>query len=201
MTKAIIFDIGGVLVDLDMGRCINAFQSILGYDKITQLLDHSHQKGIYGDLEAGTISADLFRHMVLAESRPGSQPSDVDRCMAAFLTGMAPGKAEVIKDLAKRYPLYLASNNNPISMLRCRQVLAENGLGKAFKGEFISADMKLMKPSAEYFNAVISGIGAAPEELLFIDDSPANVEGARAVGMQARLFIQGNDLGLLLADC
>ena len=49
MVKAIVFDIGGVLIDLDPGRCIRAFREILGYERITEILDPCHQKGIYGD--------------------------------------------------------------------------------------------------------------------------------------------------------
>ena len=51
---------GGVLVDLDIEDCKNAFKSLLGYDKIDELIDPCHQKGIYGDLEEGTLSAEDF---------------------------------------------------------------------------------------------------------------------------------------------
>ena len=57
MVKAIVFDIGGVLIDLDPARCIEAFQTILGFGRITEILDPSHQKGIYGDMEAGILPA------------------------------------------------------------------------------------------------------------------------------------------------
>ena len=59
MIKAIVFDIGGVLIGLDLGRCIQAFQDILGYYRITELLDPYHQKGIYGEMEAGRWAPSL----------------------------------------------------------------------------------------------------------------------------------------------
>lgn len=203
MVKAILLDIGGVLIGLDLGRCIGAFKETLGFDRITELLDPCHQKGIYGELEAGRLSAAHFRELILAESRPGSRPEQVDECMAALLTGMAEDTVETVRDLSTRYPLYLVSNNNPISMVRCREILRESGVPteKYFKGEFISADMCLMKPSREFYQAVISRLGLPPEEILFVDDSPANVEGARALGIQARLLLQGARLSTLLADC
>lgn len=68
--KAIIFDMGGVLVDLDMDGCRNAFKSLLGYHKIDELLDPCHQKGIIGELEEGMLTADEFRSIVLSESAP-----------------------------------------------------------------------------------------------------------------------------------
>ena len=127
----------------------------------------------------------------------------MDRAMYALLTGMEPRTVEVVKDLAARYPLYLLSNNNPISMKRCLAILRENGIDPetCFRGQFSSAEMKLMKPSAEFYREVIRRIGVEPEEILFVDDSPANVEGAREVGINARHFIPGSDLGLCLADC
>ena len=86
MIKAIIFDMGGVLVDLDIEDCKRAFKEYLGYDKIDELIDPCHQKGIYGDLEEGKITGDEFRRLVLEESRPGSAAEDVDRAMWHILT-------------------------------------------------------------------------------------------------------------------
>ena len=198
--KAILFDIGGVLVELDLDRCIRAFREILGFERITDLLDPSHQKGIYGEMEAGRLSAERFRELILAESRPGCTPEDVDRAMAALLVGVPPVTARVVLDLQQRYPLYLLSNNNPISMARTWELFRECGIDEAFSGQFISWEMQLMKPSAACFEEVIRRVGLPAGEILFVDDNEANVLAARAVGLQARYYIPGSDLSLLLAD-
>ena len=198
--KAILFDIGGVLVELDLDRCIRAFREILGFERITDLLDPSHQKGIYGEMEAGRLSAERFRELILAESRPGCTPADVDRAMAALLVGVPPVTAQVVRDLRQRYPLYLLSNNNPISMARTWELFRESGIDGAFSGQFISWEMQLMKPSASCFEEVIRRVGLPAGEILFIDDNEANVVAARAVGLQARYYVPGSDLSLLLAD-
>ena len=198
--KAILFDIGGVLVELNLDSCIRAFREILGFERITDLLDPSHQKGIYGEMEAGRLSAQRFRELILAESRPGCVPSDVDRAMAALLVGVPPATAQLVKDLQQRYPLYLLSNNNPISMARTWELFRECGIDKAFSGQFISWEMQLMKPSAACFEEVVRRIGIPAGEILFIDDSEANVRAARSCGLQARYYIPGTELSLLLAD-
>ena len=200
MTKAIVFDIGGVLVGLDMDRCIRAFREELGFQRITEILDPCHQKGIFEDMEAGRISGDDFRAAVLRESRLGARPADVDRCLRAFLTGVRPEAAQAVLAAAARYPVYLLSNNNPICMPECLHQLRQAGVDPdtTFKGMFISADMKMLKPSAEFYREVIRRIGVSPEEILFIDDSPSNVEGARAVGIDARLYVPGTPLQALL---
>jgi putative hydrolase of the HAD superfamily len=125
--KAIIFDMGGVLMDLDIEDCKAAFKSMLGFEAIDSLIDPCHQKGIYGDLEGGVLSADEFRSLVLAESRPGSAPELVDQAMWHILVGVSPYKAELLNRLAESYDLYLLSNNNPICMPRSRQIFEEAG--------------------------------------------------------------------------
>ena len=199
MPKAIVFDLGGVLIDLDFDSSVRAFEEALGYGKIRELLDLSHQKGIYGDMEAGLITADEFRAEVLRESRPGSTPADVDRAMAGLLVGMDPKKVPLLEELSRKYDIYGLSNNNEISVQRMHEIYEENGLDwqHVFKKEFISSRMKLMKPSREIFDAAAAEIGLQPSEILFVDDSQKNVDGALAAGWQAVLYTQGTDLG----DC
>lgn len=196
MPKAIVFDLGGVLIDLDFDRCVRAFIEGLGYEKIRDLLDLWHQKGIYGDMEAGLITADEFRAEVLRESRPGCVPADVDRAMAGLLIGMDPEKVPLLEELSRKYALYGLSNNNEISVKRMHEIYEENGLDwqRIFKKEFISSRMKLLKPSREIFDAAAAEIGLPPAEILFVDDSQTNVDGALAAGWQALYYKQGTDL-------
>ena len=196
MPKAIVFDLGGVLIDLDFDRCVRAFEEGLGYGKIRELLDLWHQKGIYGDMEAGLITADEFRAEVLRESRPGCVPADVDRAMAGLLVGMDPAKVTLLEELSRTYPLYGLSNNNEISVRRMHEIYEENGLDwqRIFRKEFLSCRMKMMKPSREIFDAAAAEIGFPPADILFIDDSQKNVDGALAAGWQAVYYAPGTDL-------
>ena len=202
MVKAIVFDLGGVLIDLSFENCVRAFVDILGFERIYELLDLSHQKGIYGDMEAGLVTADEFRAEVLRGSRPGAVPADVDRCMAALLTGMDPAKVPLLERLAEKYAVYGLTNNNEISVARMHEIYEENGLDwrRVFRKEFISCRMKLMKPSREIFDAAAAEIGFPPEEILFVDDSQKNVDGAIAAGWQSVLYVQGTDLGACIAN-
>ena len=204
MPKAVIFDIGGVLIGLDMDRCIRAFREDVGFQRIDEVLDPYHQKGILGDLEGGKLSESHFMELVLAESRLDATPADVEKAMGELLLEKKdPRTVNAVKSLAGRYPLYLLSNNNPISMRNCIKVLRNNGIDpeKTFKGQFISSELKMLKPSKEFYAYVIARLGLSPQEIVFIDDNMANVEGARALGIDARLYIPGTDIGLLLMDC
>lgn len=198
--KAIIFDMGGVLVDLDIEDCKRAFKEYLGYEKIDELIDPCHQKGIYGDLEEGKLSGDEFRKLVLAESRPGSVAEDVDRAMWHILTGIEPYKAQLLKRLSESYELYLLSNNNEVCLPRSRAMFAEAGtpMETLFKKCFYSFEMKALKPSEAFYKAVVAEIGLPAEQMFFIDDSQKNVDGAIAAGLPAVYYQPGTDLEALI---
>ena len=187
MTKAIVFDLGGVLVDLDMDACRRAFREDLGFARISEILDPCHQKGIFMEMEAGRISADEFRAAVLAESRPGAVPEDIDRCISALLVRMDAYKVTLLERLATRYDLYILSNNNPVLIgKRCHSF-------PAFLREGFSRWILKSRNRIEHLRT-----GVAPAEILFIDDSPRNVEAAAAAGMRSALYVQGEDLEELI---
>ena len=141
-------------------------------------------------------------HEALSINRPGSRPQDVDRSMYALLTGMEADTVQTVKELGKRYPLYLLSNNNPISMVHIEQCFRENGIDPehSFRDRFISCDMKLLKPSRAIYEETVRRVGLPAGEILFIDDNNSNVQAAQEAGLQARQYVPGTLLSTLLAD-
>lgn len=200
--KAIIFDMGGVLVDLDMDGCRNAFKALLGYHKIDELLDPCHQKGIIGELEEGMLTPEEFRSIVLSESAPGSVSEDVDKAFQTILHSISGYKGELLRRLYESYDLYMLSNNNPITMVRAYELFEEAGapIDRMFRKCFLSCDMKALKPSEKFYKAVIGQIGIPADQMLFIDDSKANVDGAVAAGLPAVHYVPGSNLSALIAE-
>ena len=198
--KAIIFDMGGVIVDLDIEGCKRAFKEYLGYYRIDELIDPCHQKGIYGDLEEGKISGDEFRRIVLQDSDPGALAENVDKAMWHILTGISQYKVEMLKRLSESYDLYLLSNNNPVCLPRAKAIFEGAGipLEKIFRRCFYSFEMKALKPSETFYKAVVREIGIPAEQMFFIDDSQKNVEGAIAAGLPAVYYEPGTDLEALI---
>lgn len=202
MNKTVIFDMGGVLVDLDIEDCKKVFREELGYAGIDAIIDACHQKGIYGDLEEGTLSAEDFRAIVLAESNPGTTPEEVDRAMSHILVGIAPYKVELLKRMAEKYDLCMLSNNNPICLPFSSKMFDDAGIPliEIFRKCYMSFEMKALKPSETFYKAVLADIGRAAEDVIFIDDSQRNVDGAIAAGMPAVYYEPGTDLSALLAQ-
>ena len=202
MSKAIIFDMGGVLVDLDIEGCKDAFRRDLDYADIDNIIDACHQKGIWGDLEEGILPADEFRRIVLADSRPGATAEDVDEAMSRILVGIEPYKAELLRKMSRNYDLYMLSNNNAICLPYSSAMFTDAGipLATTFRKCFMSFEMKVLKPSEVFYRRVMEEIGCPAEDMLFIDDSQVNVDGAIAAGLPAVYYRPGSDLSALLAD-
>ena len=202
MNKAIIFDMGGVLVDLDIEGCKDTFRRELDYQNIDKIIDPCHQKGIWGDLEEGVLSAEEFRKTVLAESRPGATDKDVDEAMSKILVGIAPYKADLLRKMKEGYDLYMLSNNNAICLPYSSAMFTEAGvpLATTFIRCFMSFEMKALKPSADFYKRVMAEIGRPSDELLFIDDSKVNVDAAIAAGLPSVYYKPGTDLSALLAE-
>jgi putative hydrolase of the HAD superfamily len=202
MKKAIIFDMGGVLVDLDIPGCKQYFKTELGYDEIETVLDPCHQKGIFGQLEEGLLSGDEFRRIVKEGSRPGVTDEDVNQAMYKILVGIEPYKIDLLHRLAKDYDLYILSNNNEISIVCSAGMFKDAGFGldTHFKKCYMSYEMKVLKPAAAFYQAVMDDIGLPPSEMLFIDDSQLNVDAAVAAGLPAIYYKPGTDLSQLLDD-
>ena len=187
---------GGVIVRLDMDRCISNFKELAGFTDIEKYLDRFHQKGFISDLEEGLTTADEFYHECLRHSRPGTTVETARYCFCSLLDGLEDETLGVIRSLRGRFPLYVLSNNNPVSREYFREMMTERGLDPAevFAKEFYSYEMHLLKPSREVYEHVVESIGVKPEEILFIDDARDNVEAAQAVGITTLWVRPGMDL-------
>ena len=193
---------GGVLIDLDLEACKDAFKRNLGFQGIDDIIDACHQKGIWGEMEEGRITADQFRQTILAGSIESAVPQDVDDAVGTILVGIPEYKVALLKRLAEDYDIYMLSNNNPIATERARRIFAAAGIDmdKDFRKCFLSYQMKMLKPSHEFYKAVMDDIALPSENLLFIDDSQKNVDAANAAGMPAVFYQPGTDMTVLLAD-
>ena len=196
MIKAVVFDMGGVIVRLDMDTCISNFKELAGFADIEEYLDRFHQKGFISDLEEGLTTADEFYQECLRHSRPGTTVETARYCFCSLLDGLEDETLGVIRSLRGRYPLYVLSNNNPVSREYFREMMTERGLDPAevFAKEFYSYEMHLLKPAREVYEHVVESVGVKPEEILFIDDARDNVEAAQAVGITTLWVQPGMDV-------
>ena len=196
MIKTILFDMGGVVITLDQKQAIKRFKA-LGLHDAEQRLDAYTQQGIFGDLEAGKISDEDFRRELgLLVGRELTW----DECRHAWMGysgGVPQRNLDKMAELRKRgYRVVLLSNTNPYMM---SWVMSDEFDGKGHSlahyldEAYMSYKCGAMKPDPIFFNAVIKGEKLVPEETLFIDDGPRNIEAAKALGIQTLLVNNGED--------
>ena len=171
--KTIIFDLGGVLMYLDKQKCIDAFED-LGFSDITEYLGEYEQKGMFMDLEDGTISATEFRDEVRKHIGEAITDQQIDEAFNRFLVGIPEQKLTLLRQLHKSYRLFMLSNTNPIMFeSRIPELFRIQGLNipDYFDKLYLSYQLGVTKPSPKIFEKIIADSGILPQETLFLDDS------------------------------
>lgn len=184
----LLFDFGGVLVDLDRTRCVRAFAA-LGFD-VRPYLDDYVQGGIFSRFELGQTDVPAFCDELRAAGKlPGLADADILEAWRLFLLDVPVPRLEALLRARRHYPVYLLSNTNPVHWEMAREgYFRYKGLrlDDFFDGVFLSYEMRMAKPSPEIFQAVTQQVGGFPDDILFFDDSAENCEAARRCGLRAQ---------------
>ena len=174
MIRNIAFDLGGVVLALSYEQAVRQFEEI-GLKDARQQLDAFEQKGIFGDLESGRITAEVFRREL---SVLVGRELTMDECYTAwhgYVDYVPKRNLEAILSLrARGYKVCLLSNTNPFMMQWADKDFDGEGhpISYFFDAMYLSYECKVMK-----------GQQALPEETIFIDDGPRNVKTAEEMGM------------------
>ncbi len=183
--KNLLIDFGGVLIDLDRRRCLEHFRR-LGMPDVEGLLNDYRQKGFFQLHEKGLISDADFRGRIRqAAGRPLTDEA-IDEAWNSFLDGIPAYKLDFLLELRKHYNVCLLSNTNAIHWDHaCKHAFARDGhrVEDYFDRIYLSYQMKMAKPDAEIFQAVLDDTRWTPEETLFIDDAEANCRAAQSLGI------------------
>lgn len=182
----IAFDLGGVVIALSYENAIRRFEEI-GLTDARQHLDAFHQHGIFGDLESGRISAEVFREEL---SKIIGRQLTMDECFYAwhgYVESVPQRNLDMLLRLRQQgYNVCLLSNTNPFMMQWAYSPAFDGGhhpIGYYFDRLYLSYECKVMKPSPEIFRMMLEGQQATADETLFIDDSPNNCAAAEALGI------------------
>ena len=194
--RNIVFDLGGVLVDLDFKAAINGLQQA-GFANVKEQLLAFDRGGIFQKFEVGEITADEFRTAIRENSTVTLTDEEVDALWNLMLLEIPREKLELILELRSKYMVYLLSNTNAIHWdYVCKNAFNYRGfrMEDYFEETFLSFEMHLAKPDKAIFEKVLSEANLLPEETLFIDDSEANCKAAQEVGIHAHHYHVGDDL-------
>lgn len=188
--RTIIFDLGGVIIDLDKSRCIEAFQK-LGYDNVADMLGNYKQSGEFLALEEGKITAAEWRDIIREKIGHNHSDKEIDEAFNAFLVSIPQKKLQMLTELRKKYRVAMLSNTNAVMFEgRIPEMFLEvegKPMEEYFDDIYVSYKMNMTKPSPEIFEAVAADMQISPEEALFIDDSASNISAASQLGFQTML--------------
>lgn len=202
MIKNLLFDLGGVIMNIDRNHCVEAFKK-LGMENPDNFLGEYSQTGPFGDLESGKISVDEF-HEALRPFLPETvTDKQMDDAFSDFLLGIPESRLEALKELRKKYKVYILSNTNPIMWYnRIAQEFAKQGgdISTYTDGAVTSFEEKVMKPDARIFEAACKKLNIKPEETVFLDDSINNTNAAEALGFETIHVAPGKEFTDLLRE-
>ena len=194
--KNIVFDLGGVLVDLDFKSAINGLQKA-GFANVKEQLQAFDREGIFQKFELGEMTAEEFRSAIRENSTVTLTDEEVDALWNLMLLEIPREKLELILDLRGKYMVYLLSNTNSIHWdYVCKNAFNYRGfrVEDYFEETFLSFEMHLAKPDKAIFEKMLEDANLLAEETLFIDDSEANCKAAAEVGIRAHHYHIGDNL-------
>lgn len=194
--RNIIFDLGGVLNNIDPGKTIEAF-SQLGMEQLIGDKGLTYDHEIFYLMEQGKITPAGFRKGV-RELLPGEVSDDlIDTAWTAMLLDFPEIRVRLVQRLRNEFTIYLFSNTNAIHVAKYQSNFRKQHgfeVSSLFEKDFHSNEIGFRKPTPESFQEIIRLSGIHPEESLFIDDSLPNVEGAIASGLKGYWLKPGNKI-------
>ena len=186
----IIFDFGGVLLNIDTDQAVKSFKEIGLTD--THLVKKEYQaNGLFDRLEKGIISADQFRLEIRVHIKSEVTDEQINKAWCSMLLDLPYERIEMLEKLKKSHRIFLLSNTNIIHWEACMEMIQKvHGVcfSNLFEKDYCSHNMGLRKPDAKIYTTLMEKEGLVPSETLFIDDMYANYEAAKSVGMQAHFL-------------
>lgn len=183
--EAIIFDLGGVVLDIDYQRTIQAFEA-LGFANFNAQYSKMMQSGLFDSLEKGQISEQEFVSRIQNEI-PNATYDQIIHAWNALLLDFSPIKIEVLKALRPHVKLFLLSNTNEIHLKAFNKTLEVqiglHELNSLFDQVYLSHEIGMRKPDKAPFLHILKENNLKPENVLFIDDSPQHVATAKQLGL------------------
>ena len=194
--KALLFDLGGVIVDLDYKKTANAFENI-GLQNAEKAYSQFNQTDLFNLFETGHISSEEFLAEIQNEITNQVNLSEITKAWNSMIIGFQHSKLEKIKKLSEQVPCYLLSNTNEIHLSYIEQLLQEMDFKhflNIFESCYFSHQIGKRKPHKETFEWVLNHMNYDAQDVLFIEDSPQHIEGAKSAKLNTFYFKKDSSL-------
>lgn len=201
--KNIIFDLGGVIINLDMQATEQAFLRLFGEDaKVLQTVEA--QQDIFYPFEKGLITDKVFRDRMRNHVGQNVTDQEIDDAWNAMLGSIPKERLDFLKKLKKDYRIFLLSNTNIIHYRAFNKILKdahqEETLSPFFEYCYYSHEIGMRKPNADIFEYVLTQNRLQPEETIFLDDTLMHLEGASTLGINVEQVQGERDIFSILSN-
>lgn len=195
--KNIIFDLGGVIINIDYTLAAKAFEK-LGVENFDALYSQAHQSNLFDLFEKGKISAAEFRNEIRTRCNKNLSEQQIDTAWNAMLLDLPEERLKLLASLKKTHRLFLLSNTNEIHMAFINNYLQKTygipDLSGCFEKMYLSYEVGMRKPDAEIFEFVLSQNKLDPSQTLFIEDSIQHIETAKRLSIQTHWLQKGESV-------
>lgn len=198
--STLLFDLGGVILNIEYSLTIKAFQKIGGGD-FQLCYSQATQSSLFDDFEIGAINENEFRNGIRTLLNINVLDQEIDDAWNAMLLDLPGARVDLLKRLRSKYRLILFSNTNQIHLRRFREIIGKQYgdpflLESLFDNIYYSHELGKRKPNTEAFETILNQQGVRAAEVAFIDDSIQHVKGAIAVGINAHHLKVGDIIHL-----
>jgi len=196
--KNIVFDLGGVIIDLDFAGALNAFSNLSGLP-VEEVKNRTKGFMLFTEYEKGQISSDGFRDQIRQILQIQSTDDQIDQAWNALLGGIPKERVELLQFLKPKFNTFALSNTNEIHVREFSSIVSQSmgsvdSFMELFHEVYFSHEMKMRKPDAEIYETVLNGQDLLASETLFIDDNRQNIESAANLGIHTHHLLDANSL-------
>jgi len=193
---AVIFDLGGVILNLDYNLTIQAFKD-LGKDDFDQLYQQAYQDKIFDQYECGEISSREFRNYLKGFYSIAVSDDQIDHAWNVMLLDLPPQRIELLRRISQTHRIFLFSNTNDIHYKAFGSGIESTYgdprlLETIFEKTYYSHLVGRRKPNANAFQLVLEENELNANRTLFIDDSEQHIIGAEQLGLKTHWMVEGD---------
>lgn len=187
--KNLIFDLGGVILDLSVSHTLESFSKLSGLPN-QRIEEIYYSAPGFIEYEKGLIDDAQFRAFVRETFGIAADDKSIDACWNAMLRGIPAVKLNLLLRLQQEFSVYLLSNTNAIHLDHINSTILPGVTGNGatldnyFHRAYYSHQMRKRKPDADIFEQVLEENNLIPEQTLFLDDYAINIEGAKSLGIR-----------------
>jgi HAD superfamily hydrolase (TIGR01509 family) len=199
--KAIIFDLGAVILNINYQNTIDEFTK-LGVNNATTLYSKKVQTNLFNQIETGMISSNEFLKALQKETK-NANINQVEKAWNAMLLDLPEERVHLIKKLKNNHTIYLLSNTNAIHIDAFKKQLGNKkwlAFCKLFDKMYLSHELGLRKPDVKIFEYILKEQKLKAEEVFFIDDSPQHIASAKKIGIHCHHLLDDEDIITLFPD-